>query len=148
MKQVQVIKYLISHEHAARMMKKLSAKRHAKQGFFFELEDLGTVRQYLKAIGQPSFEFDIREGIRGPHNARLFSGYKPNTEIAQLTVYRDVTVPELCVQVRCQSLPASQVAEIHDARRELRKWLNEQPNREVDKAAIATLIIALDILIG
>jgi hypothetical protein len=147
---VQVIKWLISHDHAVRMMKKLRMKRHAHLGFYFEYEDVGRLVRYFNPPAGDKI-YETRPAEREP--LRVYADYHKFEEGGILTVYRDIAHPndlpeEPLVWLQKQSLPASVMAEARDARRELGKWLNEQPNREVDKSAIATLIAVFDTLAG
>lgn len=144
---VQVITWLISDQHAARMMKKLNMKRHAHLGFYFEYEEVGNLRKYLRQGGWPPGSLAKAtawdERVIG---VGIYADYPSATEGGLLTVYREA--PEPLVWLQRGALPASFMAEARDARRELGKWLNEQPNREVDKTAIATLIAVFDALAG
>jgi hypothetical protein len=147
---VQVIKWLISHEHAVRMMKKLNMRRHAHLGFYFEYEDVGRLVRYFNPPAGDKI-YETRPGEREP--LHVYSDYHKFEEGGILTVYRDIAhpddpAPQVLVWLQRQSLPELVMAEAKDARRELGKWLNEQPNREVDKRAIATLIAVFDILVG
>lgn len=147
---VRIVQWFISTEHAVRMMKKLNMKAHRHMGFYFEFEEVGLLRKHLHMHGPVRAD---HPSDRVTHRTWIFADYPRDTEGGILTVFRDIPhesdpVEEPLVWLQKQSLPASVMAEARDARRELGKWLNEQPNRDVDKSAIATLIAVFDTLAG
>jgi hypothetical protein len=151
MKKVKVIQWLISHHHATRMMKKLNTKQHRAFGFYYEFEDVGLLWQYVKPpAGARQKVYESR--CTDKEKLRIYGDYPGGTEGGLLTIYRDIPEahdkPEVLTHLQRTSLPDWMMTEARDARRELGKWLNEQPNREVDKSAIATLIAVFDTLAG
>ena len=133
----QVIQWYISHEHATRLMKKLAVKRHRHMGYYYEFEDLGYFEHYLRAEAKKgNFPVD--------NQPRVYADYPYDVQGGLLTVYRDV--PDPAPVASPSSLSEERMVAAHDARRELGKWLNEQPNRDVDKFALAVLIAAFDAL--
>jgi len=142
----KVITWLISEQHAVRMMKKLNMKRHAHLGFYFEYEEVGNLLHHLRASGHPVNTARATRRDERYSGIGIYADYPVTAEGGLLTVYRET--PEPLVWLQRSALSASFMAEARDARRELGKWLNEQPNRDVDKTAIATLIAVFDTLAG
>jgi hypothetical protein len=77
----EVAKWLISHNHATIMMRKLNQRKHKSLGFYYGIEDIGNVSKYLARHPW------LKEGV-GFHD-RVFADYGPTVEGCWLFIYRD-----------------------------------------------------------
>lgn len=127
-----VIRWLLSHAHAARMMKRLNAKKHAHMGFYYEYEDVGDLAKFMNVF------HCVRATHRGDGSkVQVYANYHQYTTGGLLTVYRDVPHPDdvpadSAEEVKrwfCQShVPLPRALATIGAARYIRRNLDEVPD--------------------
>jgi hypothetical protein len=88
---VLVVQYLISLRHALKIVAAFKVKKHAKHGYYFELTETE-----LLATSFPNGDIP-RKWCLGPAERKLLysHGYKPDTPLFHLQVFRDKEDPTL-----------------------------------------------------
>ncbi len=157
---MKVISWIISHQHAVRMLKKLNTKKWQAEGFYVEYEEVGNLHEHIRRQGV--ILRSTREGpvVLATHKERvigksIYADYPASTEGGILTVYRDKRAIEEPAQDTPPGLSFNkgqvsfaEAGEYYAARQELGKWLNEESARPVNKVAIARLVYLYDLVLG